>query len=122
MAAGDNTYFEGDGKSVEVDLTSTVNTGQLAYVDSWLGIANESGDSGDSITLSVDEREYQLTVPTALAVVKGEYIWIDVTDLTGHIPDSTAYYKATGSNRVRFFKATSDQDANDIVTVKMLQQ
>ncbi|MBZ0316329.1 MAG: DUF2190 family protein [Anaerolineae bacterium] len=122
MAAGDNTYLESDGKAVNVDLTSTVAKGQVAYVDSWLGIASDDGVSGDTIALSIDEREYQLTVPTALAVVKGEEIWIDVTDLTGHIPDSTAYYKATGANRVRFFKATSDQDANDIVTVKMLQQ
>lgn len=121
MAVGD-TYLESDGKAVNVDLTSTVAKNQLAYVDAWLGIASDDGVSGDAIALSIDEREYQIQVPTALAVVKGEEIWIDVTDLTGHIPDSTAYYKATGANRVRFFKATSDQDANDIVTVKMLQQ
>jgi hypothetical protein len=119
MAIGD-TYLESDGKAVLVTVSSTVAKDQLAYVQSWLGIAGDDATSGDTIALSVDQREYQIQVPTALAVVKGEYIWIDVTDLTGHIPDSTAYYKATGSNRVRFFKATQDQDANDIVTGIML--
>lgn len=115
MAVGD-TYFESDGKSVNVDLLYTVAKNQIAYVDQFLGIVLADGDSGDSVALNQDKREYQLMVPTALAAVKGDVIYIDVTDLTGHTPDSTAYYKAADTNRVAFMKLTSDQDANDVVT------
>lgn len=115
MAVGD-TYFESDGKSVDVDLLYTVTKNQVAYVDQFLGIISDDGDSGDTVSMNQDKREYQLIVPTALAVTKGDTIYIDVTDLTGHTPDSTAYYKATDTNRVAFMKATAAQDANDVVT------
>lgn len=115
MAVGE-TYLESDGLSVNVDLLYTVTARQVAYVDQFLGIVLSDGDSGDSVAMNQDKREYQLVVPTALAVAKGDTIYIDVTDLTGHTPDSTAYYKATGSNRVAFMKATTDQDDNDVVT------
>lgn len=122
MAAGDNTYFDNEGKALAVDLTSTVAKGQVIYADGWLGIASDDGVSGDTIELNIDERAYQLTVPASLSVAKGAEIWIDVTDLTGHIPDETAYYTATGSDRVRMFKAMEAKDANNVVIVKMLQQ
>ncbi len=121
MAAGDNTYFDNDGKSVDVALTSTVAKDQIAYVDGWLGLASDDGVSGDTIALNVDLRAYQVTVPAALAVAKGDYIWIDVTDLTGHIPDETAYYTATGANRLRFWKAMEAKDANNVVICLMLR-
>lgn len=115
-AVGAQTYQESDGKSVEVNLRYTVENKQVAYVDAFLGITMASGDSGDAINLNIDDREYQFTVPTALAVAKGDIVYVDVTDLTGHTPDSTAYAKAAGSNRIRLFKATAAQDANDMVT------
>lgn len=114
--AGQNTYLESDGKSVAVTLSASVDKNQVAYAEGWLGIANQGGVSGDVITLSVDGREYQFTVPAALAVSKGATVYVDVTDLTGHIPDDTAYYTASGANRVALFKATADKDANDVVT------
>jgi hypothetical protein len=61
--AGQNTYLESDGKSVAVTLTSTVEKNQVVYVDGWLGIANQDGVNTEVITLSVDRREYQFTVP-----------------------------------------------------------
>lgn len=122
MATGENTYLESDGKAVYVDLLYTVEKDQVAVVDSWLGIAATDGESGDTIALTVDEREYQFTVPTALAVVKGETVYITVATLTGHTPDDAAYTKTAGAGKLAFFKATSDQDANDVVTGKMLPQ
>lgn len=115
MAVGD-TYLESDGKGVNVDLLYTVTKNQVAYVDGFLGIILDDGDSGDTVAINTDKREYQITVPTALAVSKGDTIYIDVTDLTGHTPDSTAYYKTAEANTVAFMKATQDQDANDVVT------
>ena len=114
--AGQNTYLESDGKSVGVTLTATVSKNQVAYVEGWLGVTNRDGISGDKISLSVDRREYQFTVPAALSVSKGATVYVDVTDLTGHIPNDTAYFTATGTNRVALFKATAAKDTNNVVT------
>jgi len=114
--AGNLTYFESDGKSVTVDLTSTVPKDQIAYVSGFLGIALQSGDSGDSIALNVDHREYQFVVPSGLSVSKGDIVYIDTADLTGHLPDDTAWSTSAGSGKIRLCKATSAKDANNIVT------
>jgi len=118
--AGENTYLESDGKSVEVDLLYTVPEGQLAVVEGWVGVAAESGDSGDRIALSSDDREYQFTVPAALDVDKGDIVYLEVADLTGHIPDDSAYSTSPGAGKVALFKATMDKDDNDMVTGIML--
>lgn len=120
MAVGKDIYLESDGKAVDVDLTSTVTKGQLAYVDGWLGITNRSGDSGDSVSLSVDNREYQWEVPSNLSVSKGDIVYVDVTDLTGHSVDSTAYSTTSDGSKKALFKATADKDTNNIVTGIML--
>lgn len=114
--AGENTNFYSDGKSVDVDLLYTVPKGQVAVVDGWLGIAGSSGDSGDSIALLVDDREYVFSVPADLAAEKGDIIYITVADLTGHIPDDTAYGKTAGAGAVAFFKATMDQNDDDKIS------
>ena len=113
--AGQNTYLESDGKSVAVTLSTSVDKNQVAYVQGWLGIANQDGVNGDVITLSVDRREYQFTVPSGLAVSKGATVYVDVTDLTGHIPDDTAYYTTADTDRVALFKATAAKDGNNVV-------
>lgn len=119
MAAGD-TFFESDGKAVNVDLTYEVSKGQLAVVEGWLGITAEDGESGDTIALIVDDREYQFEVPSTLSVSKGDIVYIAVADITGHDVDTTAYSTDAGAGEVALFKATSDKDANNIVTGIML--
>ena len=115
MAVG-NTFFESDGKAVNVDLTATVVKAQVAVVDGWAGITGSAGESGDTIALIADDREYQFEVPGTLDVSKGDIVYLEVADVTGHTPDSTAYSTTSGGGKVAFFKATSDKDANDIVT------
>lgn len=110
MATGENTYHEDDGKSVLVDLTHTVTAFQVAVVEGWLGITADKGDSGDTIALISDRRCYQFTVPSGLAATKGAIVYIDITDLTGHAPDDSAYGLSAGSNKVAFFKCIEDQD------------
>lgn len=115
-ATGASTHLESDGKAVQVALTSTVAKDQVAYVEGFLGLVTMDGVSGGKTNLTIDDREYQFTVPAALAVAKGDVVYIDVTDLTGHTPDDSSYYKAAGSNRIRLFKATAAQDGNNMVT------
>lgn len=119
MATGD-TYFESDGKAVNVDLLYTVGKAEVAVVDGWLGIAGQSGDSGDQIALIVDDREYQFYVPSSLSVSKGDIVYLEVADVTGHTPDDTAYGTSAGAGKIAFFKATADKDDNDLVTGIML--
>lgn len=120
MAAGDQTYKESDGKAVNVTLSSTVLKDWLVVVEGWIGIADSSGDSGEEIALSVDNYEYQLTVPAGLTVVKGAIIYITVATITGHRPDDAAYTTTAGAGKVAVFKATAAKDVNNVVTGIML--
>ncbi len=113
-------HFESEGKSVTVTLTSTVAKDRVVVVQGWTGIANNDGDSGDSISLSVDNREYQVEVPSGLTVNKGDILYITVATVTGHYPDDAAFTTSAGSGKVAFLKATAAKDANNVVTGIML--
>src|SRR5690606_38413317 len=103
--SGSSTYFESDGRAVNVDLTATVAKGAVAVEDGWVGVAGRDGDSGDTIALAVDDREYQFEVPTGLSVSKGDIVYITVATITGHYPDDEAYTTSAGAGKVAFFKA-----------------
>lgn len=118
--AGSNAFFESDGKAVNVLLTATVAKGAVIVAQGWVGLAGQNGVSGDTIALIADDREYQFKVPAALAVAKGDIVYITVATITGHYPDDEAYTKAAGAGKVALFKATAAQDANNIVTGVML--
>jgi hypothetical protein len=114
--AGAPCYLESDGQTVNVDLLYAVEANSVIYVDGWLGIAGEDGVSGDTIALINDEREYQFKVPAGLTVNKGDEVFITLATVTGHYPDDEAYTTESGAGKVPMFKATSDKDANNIVT------
>lgn len=118
--AGVTTYFESDGKAVNVDLLYTVAKGAVIYAEGWLGVAGGDGVSGDTIALVADDREYQFEVPTGLSVSKGDIVYITVATVTGHYPDDEAYTTSAGAGKRAFFKATADKDDNDIVTGIMI--
>lgn len=112
MAVG-NTFLESDGRAVDVTLTHAIDSQRVAVVEGWLGIAAQKGASGDQIALTVDQREYQWEIPTGLSVAKGDVVYVDVTDLTGHIPDDTAYSTSSGANKRPLFRATSSHYTYD---------
>lgn len=119
--AGVPTFFESDGRSVNVTLDAgDVVKGAVIYADGWLGIAGEDADSGETLALICDDREYQFEVPAGLTVNKGDIVYITVATVTGHYPDDEAYTTSAGAGKIAFFKATADVDANDIVTGIML--
>lgn len=118
--AGQYTEFESDGKAVNVTLSYNTAAKHVAFIEGWLGVTNESGASGATIALSVDRREYQFSVPSTLTVNKGDTVYVDTSDLTGHVPDDTAYSTTSGSNTA-LFKATADKDAYNMVTGILLQ-
>ncbi len=122
MAVGKLVYKESDGKAVNVNLLYSVDALQVAVVDDWLGVTMEAGDSGDTIALEIAGIERQFEVPASLAVAKGAIVYVEVADVTGHTPDSTAYSTSAGAGKVAFFKATAAKDANNVVTGIMLGQ
>jgi hypothetical protein len=104
--AGENTYLEHDGKSIDVKLSYTTPALQVALVEGWLGITVESGDSGEEVALLQDDRVYQFTVPAALTVAKGDTVYITIASVTGtHIPPDGAYSTTSGAGKVALFKA-----------------
>jgi outer membrane protein assembly factor BamB len=115
MAVGKLVYKESDGKAVDVDLLYTVEAQQLAVVDGWAGITVESGDSGDTIALDLAQVERQWEVPASLSVSKGDIVYLEVADVTGHTPDDTAYSTTAGEGKIALFKATTDKDDNNVV-------
>jgi Uncharacterized conserved protein (DUF2190) len=119
MAVGD-TFFESDGLAVNVTLSATVKAAQLAVVQGWVGITGESGDSGETIALVCDDREYQFYVPVGLAVAKGDIVYVTLATVTGHTPQDAAYTTASGAGKVALFKATAAKDANNLVTGIMM--
>lgn len=120
MASGDKSYFDNDGLSVNVTLTAAVFKDQLVFVQGWLGIAASDGAIGDTVALSIDNRAYQLTVPAAYAVTKGQIIYIDSSKLTGHNLQDAAFVAAGGAGIFAAFKAMENKDANNVVIAKMI--
>ena len=118
--AGETAFFESDGKAVNVDLLYEVAKGSVIVAEGWLGLAGGDGDSGDSVALIVDNREYQFTVPAGLSVSKGDIVYVTVATVTGHYPDDEAYGTSAGEGKIAFFKATADKTTGNIVTGIML--
>lgn len=118
--AGENTYFDNDGKAVNVTLTAAVNKGQVVVAQGWVGIAESNGAIGDTIAIAIDDRAYQFTVPAGLAVAKGAIVYLVLATVTGHKPDDAAYVLAPGAGTVAFFKAMEAKDANNVVVGRML--
>lgn len=120
---GKNVYKESDGQAVNVDLLYTVEANQLIVADGWTGITMAAGESGDTIALDIQMGiERQLEVPSSLSVSKGDIIYLEVADVTGHTPDSTAYSTSAGSGKIALMKTTSAKDANNVVTGIFLGQ
>lgn len=115
MPTGTNTIYDNEGRSVPVTLTATVTAAQVAVIESFLGVTVGAGESGDTVSLRVDHAAYQFSVPASLSVSKGTVVYVDVTDITGHSVDETAYYTASGANRKALFKAVTAKDANNTV-------
>jgi len=113
MATGTSTHFDNAGRAVNVDLLYSVEAEQVAYVDGFLGITNRSGDSGDVIALTVDNQVYQFTFPAGLTAVKGDTVYIDTAQVTGHIPDEAGYSTSPGSGLVALCKLVEDKDASN---------
>jgi len=108
--AGENGHKLNTGLSVEIEVTSDIDTGELAYVNGFLGFNVRAIESGESGVLDIEPAQWDVILPTALNLSKGNLIYVDVTDLTGHIPDDSAFSTTSGGSKVKWAKAMTDQD------------
>lgn len=109
-----------DGKAIPVTLSSAVSNGDLIYVSGWLGIANDDGVSGATIGMTIEDFEYVFHVGSGINPQKGNIVYIDTTQLTGHLPTLAGYSLSSGSNLIRAFKATKNKDSNNYVRGRFL--
>lgn len=91
---------------VTVQLSSPVSEGDVAYVDGKLGITSAAGDAGDTIELIIDHAEHLFRIPDGLEGKENDLVYIDITDLTGHVPNESAYYTSEGGNRIALVRVT----------------
>ncbi len=114
MAVGE-APFNSDGQSVTLTITATVIMSQVAVIDGWLGVTNNSGLSGALIALDIGLVERQLIVPAAFDPSIGDIIYITIATITGHTPDDAAYTDAAGAGKIALGKVTVVKDANDVL-------
>lgn len=108
MAA--NAFRIGNGNTVNVVATATINEGDLAYVGGWLGVVPRETDSGEQVALNIEYAEFDMLLPVGLNLSQGDEVFVDITDLTGNTPDDSAYYTATDTDRIKLGRCTTDQD------------
>jgi hypothetical protein len=108
--ADENGHKLNTGLSVEIEVTSTIEAGELAYVDGFLGMNVREIESGESGVLDIEPAQWDVILPTTLDLSKGDIIYVDVTDLTGHVPDDSAFSTTSGGSKVKWAKAMTDQD------------
>lgn len=106
-----NALRRKDGHAVDLVLDAgDVEAGEIVVVDGWLGIAPRDADSGDTIALNVENAEFDMILPTSLAAVTGDEIYVTVADVTGHTVDSTAYSKTSGAGKRKLGRCATDQN------------
>lgn len=99
-----------NGNSIDVTISSAVAEGDLAFIEGWLGFVPRASSSGESVALNIEYAEFDMILPTGLSLSKGDEVWVDTTDLTGHIPDDTAYGSSNGGSDTKLGRCVIDQD------------
>lgn len=115
-------HKENDASAVDVLLSFPTEGRSLAYVNNWIGVTGQSGNSGQTVAMSIHEVAYQLEVPSGLAVANGDILRVDLTAVTTThtIPASAINKNAASGTNVTAFKAMSAKDANNIVVAKLI--
>lgn len=114
MAVSGTTYFLSDGLSVDVKLQGTTPVNAIAFADGWVGITAAGGNSGDSVSLYVEHREFRFDVGS-LVILKGQTCYIDTSQMTGSQPTLAGYSTSAGAGKLALFKATTNKDASNYV-------
>ena len=104
--------LDSDGYSFKKTLSASVNGNELVVVGGAAGIPFEDGLSGDTVALRADDAIYQWYVPDGLAVAEGDTVYLEIADVSGHIPDDTAYSTTAGAGKIALFFALAAKDSS----------
>lgn len=99
-----------DARSVTVTAPEDITKDSVVVAEGWFGIAMADADSGDSVALAVDQREYEIDVDS-LTAAKGDILYIDAD---GALTNTDTDFP--------FAKVTVAKDSNNIAWVKLLEQ
>ena len=102
----------GDGQSLNVVLAQTVLKGQPVFADGFHGVAMTNGVSGETIAIETSNREFEHEVAGALAVSKGNVLYITT--------DGSDVVSKTDTGRT-FGVATTAKDANNVIWYKLVE-
>ena len=81
-----------DGGAVEVDLTSTVAKGDIAYLDGFRGILMQAGSSGETVAMEIAQRVHEISIGD-LTGAKGDIIYMDDTGALSNDDTDAAFMK-----------------------------
>jgi len=99
-----------DGRTVQITLLTTKEKGDPHYLEGFHGVVQEDGSSGDSISLDIGTREWQVNVGS-LTAAKGDVLYIDTDGaLTNTDTDRS------------FGKVSQAKDSNNVALVILLPQ
>jgi len=103
--------LRGDGKAVDVELTTYKAKGSVVLIDGFFGITMAAGSSGDTVAIEIAQREHEIAIPTNLSAARGAILYLS----------SLGVITTTASDKP-FMKVTLEKDANDYVWGILLPQ
>lgn len=110
--ADKTVILDSAGNSFNKTLTYAVNGQELVVVGGAAGIPYEDAESGAQIALRADAAIYQWYVPDGLSVAEGATVYLEIADVTGHVPDDTAYSTTAGAGKIALFFALAAKDTS----------
>lgn len=105
-------YRDSDGDAVNVTLSYPVpGQKEPVYVQGWLGLAEGSGNSGESVALTIEHGFYQVLVPSSLTLNKGDVLYVILANVTAHVIPDNAWATSAAAGRKAFMKLSEAPEA-----------
>lgn len=118
-----SVHKNSEGRAVQFTAEYTIGARMPALFDKFIGVTTNSGNSGETVVLDIEQVEYQIDVGDSLDPSVGDVIYVTVASVTEHeIPNTALTTTADGANTRAFLKVTSAKDANNIVTGILMPQ
>lgn len=118
-----SVHKNSEGRAVQFTAEHTIGARMPALFDKFIGVTTNSGNSGETVVLDIEQVEYQIDVGDSLDPSVGDVIYVTVASVTEHeIPNTALTTTADGANTRAFLKVTSAKDANNIVTGILMPQ
>lgn len=111
MAAGESTVVrtKSHGLGIVADILHDVSAKQISYVNGLVGLAINSGASGDKVTVDVGQQVLHVDVGGSITPSAGDILYLDRDEITGHSFNVAAFTLTSGANTVEFGRVIADK-------------